>query len=83
MKLAAAGNVEVPAILLLEQRGYAVTVSRSDGVESWMAARDDTELVGGSPLKLLALATLAEARGLAWRATDEQIEATLTRFGMS
>ena len=83
MRLAAAGNVEVPAILLLEERGYAVTVTRSEGVELWMAKRGDVELVGDSPLDLLALASLAEARGASWRATDEQIEATLARFRMA
>ena len=83
MKLAAAGNVEIPAILLLEERGYVVTVTRSGGVELWTARRGDAELAGDGPLALLALASLAEARGCAWRATDEQIELTLARFGMT
>ena len=34
-------------------------------------------------LDLLALARLADARGASWRATDEPIEATLARFGMT
>jgi hypothetical protein len=83
MRLAAAGNVEVPAILLLEERGYVLTVKRSESVEHWVARRDDLELVADGPLELLGLAGLAEARGTSWRATDEQIEAALARFGMA
>jgi hypothetical protein len=83
MRLAAAANVEVPAILLLEQRGYAVTVTRSDDAEQWIAARGEVELSGEGPLQLLGLASLAEARGASWRVTDEQIQDTLTRFAIA
>jgi hypothetical protein len=83
MRLAAAGNVEVPAILLLEDRGYVITVTRADDAETWTARRGDLELVGNGPLELLGLANLAEALGPSWRATDEQIERTLARFGIA
>ena len=83
MRLAAAGNVEVPAILLLEERGYVLTVTRGKSIETWTATRGDTELVGDGPIELLGLATLAEARGTAWKATDEEVEATLTRFRLA
>jgi len=83
MKLASAGNVEVPAILLLEDRGYVVNVERAGKSETWIALRDDTELVGEDPIVLLGLAYLAEARGTHWAATDEQIDSTLTRFGIA
>jgi hypothetical protein len=49
MTLVAAGNVLVPTILLLEERGYVLTVARSDH-ESWTARRGDLELVGDDPL---------------------------------
>ena len=76
-------DVEIPAILLLEDRGYAVTVTRSEDVERWTATRGDVELSGEDPLQLLGLASLAEARGPSWRATDEQILDTLARFGIA
>ncbi|MBV9947508.1 MAG: hypothetical protein JOZ69_11705 [Myxococcales bacterium] len=78
----AAGNVLVPTILLLEERGYVLTVSRSDR-ECWIVRRGELELAGNDPLQLLALATLAEARGAAWVATDEQIQKTLGRFSLT
>jgi hypothetical protein len=83
MRLATAGNVEVPAILLLEERGYVVTLALAEAIESWMAKRGDLELVGSSPLELLALTSLAEARGPSWQATDDQIRITLARFGIA
>jgi hypothetical protein len=80
MRIAAAANVLVPAILLLEERGYVLTATRAENVESWAARRGDVELVGGDPIELLALASLAEARGASWRASDDLIHATLKRF---
>jgi hypothetical protein len=83
MRLATAGNVMVPAILLLEERGYVVTVDRVGTDERWVARRGDTELLGEDPINLLGLASLAEARGDRWRATDDQIAAVLARFRMA
>lgn len=76
----AAANVEVPAILLLEDRGYTLA-RRAPDLEQWSATRGDVELSGDSPLQLLGLASLAEARP-SWQATDEQVHATLSRFGV-
>ena len=81
MKLASAGNVLVPAILLLEERGYAVMCTRHEHRETWTAKRVSTELVADNPIELLGLASLAEARGPSWQTTDEQIDSTLARFG--
>jgi hypothetical protein len=68
--------------LLLEDRGYTVTVRHSKDLEQWTATRGDVELLGESPLQLLGLANLAKARGPSWRATDEQVRDTLARFGI-
>lgn len=83
MRLASAGNVVVPAILLLEERGYVIEVHRSPASELWTARRGDIELVGDDPIELLGLASLAEARGDAWRATDEEITSILERYRMA
>jgi hypothetical protein len=82
MRLACAANVVVPAILLLEERGYVVSVARAGNVEQWTAKRGDAELLGDDPIELLGLASLAEARGPSWQATDDQIHSTLGRFGI-
>jgi hypothetical protein len=47
------------------------------------AKRGGAELVGNDPIELLALAALSEARGASWRATDEEIESALARFGIA
>jgi len=83
MKLATAGNVMVPAILLLEERGYVVAADPRSTSWRWSARRGDVELVADDPVALLGLATLAEARGEAWRATDEEIQAVLGRYRMT
>jgi hypothetical protein len=82
MRLASAGNVEVPAILLLEEWGY-VLATKAPGPEGWIARRGDTELIADGPLELLGLAALVGARGEEWRATDVQIADALARFGMT
>jgi len=82
MKPLAAAAVEVPAILLLEERGYALTVTESEDLDAWVATRGDLELVANGPLELLALASLAEERGGSWMVTEDEIEGTLARFGM-
>lgn len=76
MKIAAAANAEVPAYLVLSQRGFDVTCQG----HKWMASRDGLTLVGGSPLDLLALSSIYEARGDQWKATDEEIQDFLSRY---
>jgi hypothetical protein len=83
VRLATAANVLVPCILLLEERGYVVTLSRTGNAEHWTAKRGATELVGNDPIELLAIATLSEARGASWRAPDEEVTSTLARFGIA
>jgi hypothetical protein len=73
----------VPAILLLEERGYVVNADPNATTWKWSARRGDVELVGDDPIALLGLATLAEARGEAWRATDEEIRSVLGRYRMT
>ena len=80
--LASAGNVLVPAILLLEERGYVVSVVRTAECERCTAKRGDTELLADNPIELLGLASLVDARGPSWPATDEQVRSTCARLGI-
>ena len=81
MKIAAAGNTEVPAYLSLVELGFEVSVDRNNkGVESWKAANTEAEIIGSSPLEILALVKLIECRGKDWKANDEEIEEFISKY---
>jgi hypothetical protein len=82
MRLAIAGNVVVPAVLLLEEHGFAVVRMSDPSGETWTAQRGTIELSGEDPVQLLGLAALADARGENWHATDQQIDDVMRRFGL-
>ena len=75
MKISAAANVEVPAILALEAMGYTVAskVVSNDYEMVWRATCDGQEYVGEDPLSLLGLVKLLEVRGNNWQASDDEI----------
>lgn len=83
VRIAAAGNTVTPAYLTLIESGYTVSMkppeSDSDD-ELWFAENDRLEVIGDSPLELLALVRLFEARGPDWRAGDDEIDQFLERF---
>lgn len=79
--IAVAGNVLVPAVLALRERGF--DVSRHDlegGREEWRAERGELSIVADGPLLLLSLAALREQRGPNWRASDIEIETVLSEY---
>jgi hypothetical protein len=43
VSLAVAGNVVVPAILLLKERGYQLVVTRKLDAETWTAKRGEID----------------------------------------
>ena len=79
MQITTAGNVEVPAYLVLIARGYDVSHSGADG-DQWWARKDDDSFSAESPLMLLGLVTMSESRGSNWQATDAEIHAFLETF---
>ncbi len=74
---ATAGNVLVPFFLALKQRAYSVVRT---GGNVWGATSADCELIGESPVELLALAAMFETRGPDWKASDDEIEDHLERY---
>jgi hypothetical protein len=60
-RLVSAGNVLVPAILLLEREGWRVEHDPSREVTTWTARRGSTELAADDPLELVALAAISDA----------------------
>lgn len=79
-KIIAAANVEVPAYLVLVERGYEV---RCDGRESWTACKDDSVFGGDGPIELLGVVTIFEHRGEDWKASDRAIADFLEMFPQS
>jgi hypothetical protein len=78
--LCAAGNTEVPAYLVLRQKGY--TVSGSDQTsESWYVEKDHLRFQADSLIEVLGLVCMYESRGINWAATDWEIDDFLTKHG--
>lgn len=71
-----AGNTVVPAILALEAKGMTVEVG-----DSLVVARSDLgTFTADDPVAVLGLVALVEVRGADWRASDAEIDLTLSRF---
>lgn len=81
-RIDSAGNTLVPAILVLEDRGFVVTRNTDGETETWRARRGDTEAVGDDPLQLLGLVALLDARGQDWKASDIELEGAVRRFNL-
>jgi hypothetical protein len=78
-----AGNVLVPAYLTLVEKGYRVTRSktgRRGDPEEWRATKGSARFVAEDPLSLLGLVAMYDARGKAWPASDDEIDAFFDRF---
>jgi hypothetical protein len=76
MQITVAGNTEVPAHLALIAKGYQVSMTS----DLWLAQKDQNFFSASGPLELLGLVAMAEIRGVNWRATDQEIEAFLTKY---
>jgi hypothetical protein len=77
-EIAHAGNTVVPALLALEGLGYEISI-QGDLVT---AAGPDGRFVAADPVSVLGLVKLVEARSWNWRANDDEIDATLSRYGL-
>lgn len=78
-RIATAGNTVVPALLVLEQLGFAMTVN---GASELRATRGDEEYVADDPVAVLGLVKLIESRTWDWRPTDDEFEATARRYNL-
>jgi hypothetical protein len=75
--LCTAGNVEVPAYLVLPQKDYAVTARGNDG---WYAEKDGLRFQAESLIALLGLVSMYEVRGANWLAEDQDIDDFLAKY---
>ena len=80
MLLCAAGNTEIPAYLVLSEKGYAVSCSKQTS-RSWYAQKDHMRFQADSLLEVLGLVCMYESRGINWAATDREIDDFLTEHG--
>jgi hypothetical protein len=74
-----ASNTLIPAILALEQAGFAVNVSYSKDGPNYWAVRGEETYEGDSPESILGMLKLVELRGRDWQAKDEEITKTSDR----
>ena len=81
LRIADAGNVIVPAYLVLQQKGYQVRCETKDSQETWFAENDTAELIAEDIVALLGLVALAECRGHDWKASDGEIDGFVQKFG--
>ena len=73
----AAGNVEVPAYLVLVDKGYDVLF---DGKETWTASKEGSTFSGHGPIEVLGIVAVFESQGEDWQASDQAIGEFLERF---
>ena len=78
MHLAMAGNIEVPAYLVVVAKGYAI--ERIPSSNLLRATNGEHSFVAETSVELLALVALVEARGERWPASDAEIDDYLARF---
>ena len=70
-RLSAAGNTEPPAFELIKEMGF--DVRKMQGV--WIAENRNSRFSASSPLELLGLISLHQAKGENWKVSDEKVEA--------
>lgn len=75
--IVAAGNVEIPAYLVLVDKGYDV---RFDGRGTWTASKDGSTFSGDGPIEVLGVVSIFESRGEDWKASDQAIDEFLEKF---
>jgi hypothetical protein len=82
LHISGAGNVVVPAYLTLQKMGYNVRFEKPvSDEETWIAESDAVRLSANDVIMLLGLATVAQARGESWKASDAEIQDFLKKFG--
>lgn len=69
-QLSAAGNTEPPAFELIKEMGFEV-LKKDD---FWIAESLNCRFNASSPLELLGLIKLYQAKGEQWRVSDDKIE---------
>ncbi len=82
MKIAAAGNTEIPAYLALLAKGLDVSkIPNSAGLdEEWIASDGQRQFIATGLVEVLGLVALVDLRGEDWRASDDEIDEFFAKF---
>lgn len=79
--ITAAGNVEVPAYLALQELGFAIERRfLENDTEMWFATNDAFLFSAPSPLELLGLCLMRQTRRPNWKADNNQINSYLSTY---
>jgi hypothetical protein len=79
--ISTAANTVVPALLALEHSGFAISVPSGPGQIT--AVRGDEKYAAHDAVSLLGLVKLVEVRSWNWRARDDEIEQTLSKYHLA
>jgi hypothetical protein len=79
MRLLAAGNTVIPAILLIRQMGYSLAIDKEKG--RCLAEKDGDSFEAEDPVMVLGLIKMFEIKGKNWKASDAEIEEILKEIG--
>ncbi len=67
MKLTDSMNTYNPALTVIKEKGYELTIQDQDDDDfDWVASKEGVELIASNPLALLALVVIAEEKGEKW-----------------
>lgn len=80
MKITAAGNTLIPAILALEQLGFDVSLREAGTSKMFVATRGNESYSAEDPVTVLGLVKLVELKGQDWRASDSDIDGTIEKY---
>ena len=74
IKIADAGNVMNPALLVLTDWGYKVWIENDDETAEtiWWAERPNEQYCGCDPLALLGVVTIGRERGANWKTAKDE-----------
>jgi hypothetical protein len=78
MRIATAGNVEVPAYSVILSKGYTVERQSEDLL---VAKKDGNSYLAEDAISLLGIVMVGELRGEDWHATDDEIDGYLKQVG--
>lgn len=66
MKLADAMNTYNPALWIMKEKKYKITLIDKEESFDWKASKDGNEYIASDPLRLLALIIIIEEKGEKW-----------------
>ncbi len=83
MKLTDSMNTYNPALTIIKEKGYVLTIQDlEDDDFNWVASKEGIELIANNPLRLLALVVIAEEKGENWNVCSNNLyDDILAEFG--